>query len=44
MPIAHDLMHRRSKDFGLGGGLNRKPHAMTPSEIFEKKDLLWDKE
>ena len=44
MHIAHCLMHRRSQDFGLGGGLNRKSHAMTSSEIFEKSDFLWDKE
>ena len=24
MRIAHGLMHKRSQDFGLGGGLNRK--------------------
>ena len=23
---------------------NRKPHAMTSSEIFEKRDFLWDKD
>ena len=44
MYIAHDLMHRRIQDFGLGVGLNCKSHAMTSSEIFEKSDLLWDKE
>ena len=41
--IAHGLMHRRSQDFGLGGGLNRKSNAMTSSEIFKKGDFLWDK-
>ena len=35
--IAHGLMHMRSQDFGLGGGLNRKSHAMMSSEIFEKR-------
>ena len=44
MHITHDLMHKRSQDFGLGGGLNRKSHAMTSSEFFEKRDFLWDKE
>ena len=44
MNIAHGLMHNCSQDFGLGGGLNRKSHAMTSSEIFEKRDFLWDKE
>ena len=34
---AHGLMHRRSQDFGLGAGLNRKSHAMTSSEIFRSK-------
>ena len=43
MHIAHGLMHRRSQDFRLGGGLNRKSHAMTSSKIFEKRDFLWDK-
>ena len=42
--IAHGLMHKRSQDFGLKGGLNRKSHAMTSSEIFKKRDFLWDKE
>ena len=42
--IAHGLMYRRSQDFGLGGGLNRKLQAMTSSEIFEKRDFLWNKE
>ena len=37
MHIAHGLMHRRSQDFGLGGGLNRQSHAMTSSEIFEER-------
>ena len=40
MHIAHGLMHRRSLDFGLGGGLNRKSHAMTSSEIFEKETFM----
>ena len=31
------VLHRRSRDFGLGGGLNRKSQAMTSSESFEKK-------
>ena len=44
MHIANASMHRRSQDFGLGGGLNRKSHAMTSLEIFEKRDFLWDKE
>ena len=44
MHIAHGLMHRRSLDFELGGGLNRKSHAMTSSEVFEERDFLWDKE
>ena len=43
MPIAHGLMHRRSQDFGMGGGLNRKSHAVTLSKIFKKRDFLWDK-
>ena len=42
--IAHGLMHRCSLDFELGGGLNRKLHAMTSSEVFEKWDFLCDKE
>ena len=38
MHIAHGLMmHRRSQDFGSGGGPNRKSHAMTSSEIFKKR-------
>ena len=44
MHIANGLMHRRSQDCGLGGGLNRKSHAMMSSEIFEKRDFLWDEE
>ena len=44
MHIAHGLMHKRSQDFELEGGLNRKVHAMTSSEIFEKRDFLLDKE
>ena len=43
MHIAHGLMHRRSQDFGLGGGLNRKSHTMTSSEIFEKRDFYGTK-
>ena len=37
MHITYDLMHRRSQNFGLGGGPNRKSHAMTSSEIFKKR-------
>ena len=44
MHVAHGLMHRRSQDFGLGGGLNRNSHAMTSSEIVEKRNFLWDKD
>ena len=44
MHIAYGLMHRRSQDFELGGGLNCKSHAMMSSEIFEKRDFLLDKE
>ena len=36
MHIAHGLMHRRSQGFGLKAGLNRKSHAMMPSEVFEE--------
>ena len=43
MHIAHGLMHRRSLDFELGGGVTAN-HAMTSSEVFEKRDFLWDKE
>ena len=43
MYIAHGLMHRRSQDFGLGGGPNCKLHAITSSEIFKKRDFLRDK-
>ena len=43
MRIAHGLMHRRSQDFGLGGELNHKSHAMKSSEIFEKREFLWAK-
>ena len=42
MHIAHGLMHRRSQDFELGGGLNRTSHAMTSLEIFEKRDFVWN--
>ena len=27
-----------------GGGANHKLHAMTSSEIFEKRSFLWDKD
>ena len=37
MHIEHGLMHRCSTDFGLGGGPNRKSHAMTSSNIFKKR-------
>ena len=43
MHIAHGLRYRRSLGFELGGGLNPN-HAMTSSEVFEKRDFLWDKE
>ena len=43
MRIAHGLLHRRSQDFGLGEGLNRKSHAMTSSEIFKKRDFCGTK-
>ena len=43
MHVAHCLMRRRCQDFELGGGLNRKSHALTSSEIFEKRDFSWDK-
>ena len=43
MLIAYGLMHRCSQDFGLGGGLNSKLHAMESSENFGKRDFLWDK-
>ena len=36
-------MHTRNQDYGLVGS-NRKSHLMTSSEIFEKRDVLWDKE
>ena len=39
MRIAHGLMHRRSQDFGLGGELNRKLHAMT-SQKFSKRETF----
>ena len=44
MHIAHVFFHRRSQDFGLGGGPNRKSHAMTSSEIFKMRDFLQVKE
>ena len=44
MHISHGLMHRRSQDFGLGGGPSRKLHAMTSSEIFKKRYFLRDQE
>ena len=40
MSIAHGLMDRRSLDFGLGVGLNRKSHAMTSIRSFRKKGLI----
>ena len=42
MHIAHGLMHRCSQYFGLGGP-NHKSHAITSSEIFEKREFLWAK-
>ena len=30
--------------FDWGGRPNRKSHAMTTSNFFEKKDFLWDKD
>ena len=44
MHNAHGLMHKRtgSQDFGFGGP-NRKSHAMTSLEIFEKREFLWAK-
>ena len=39
MRIAHGLVQRHSQDFGLGGELNSKSHALTSSEIFEKRDF-----
>ena len=39
--IAHSLMHRCSLDFELGGGLNRKSHAMTSSEVFLKSGTFY---
>ena len=38
MHIAQGLMHWRSLR-----GLNRKSRAMRSSEVFEKRDFLWDK-
>ena len=43
MHVAHCLMRRRCQDFELGGGLNRKSHALTSSEIFEKRDFMGQK-
>ena len=43
MHVAQGLMHMRSLGFGFWGGPNLKLHAMTSSEVFEKRDLLWDK-
>ena len=43
MHIAHGLMHKRSQDYGLGGP-NRKSHAITSSEIFEKEGVFMGKE
>ena len=33
-----------AKIFKRGGGANHKLHAMTSSEIFEKRRFLWDKD
>ena len=44
MHIAHDLMHKRSQDFGFGGRPNGKSHAMTSSQIFKKKEFLRHRE
>ena len=35
---------RRSQDFCLGDGANHKSHTMTSSEIFCKRNFLWDKD
>ena len=43
MHIAHGLMHWRSLDFELGGGLNRKSHAMRSSEVFQKRTFYGTK-
>ena len=40
MHIEHSLMHRRSLDFGLGGGPNRKSHAITSSK-FSKRETFY---
>ena len=40
MHIAHGLMHKCSLDFELGGGLNRKSHAMTSSDIFDRETFM----
>ena len=37
------LNHKCTQDFRLGAP-NRKSHAMMLSEIFEKRDILWDKD
>ena len=42
MHIAQGLVHRRCWDFGLGSQTG-KSHAMMSSEIFEKREFLWDK-
>ena len=42
MHIAHDLIHRRSQD--LVWEAKGKSFAIKSSEIFEKRDFLWDKE
>ena len=43
MHIEHGLMLRRSQDFGLGGGLNRKSRALMSSEIFEKRLFMGER-
>ena len=44
MRITHGLMHKCSQNFGLGEELNRKLHGMIASEVFEKREFLWDKD
>ena len=41
MHIAHGLMHRRSQDFELGGGLNCKSHAMDVIRNFGKRETFY---
>ena len=39
--------HLRSLVFlisGRGGGADRKSHAMTSSEIFDRRQFLWNKD